>query len=185
MLRRRVLFGYLMGGLLMGVAGVFLLFVTPARDGLWTMVFWAGAALAACALVVPDALAWPDRAWTALAQAMGRVVFAGMLIGVYFAVVTPLGFLRRLLHGTRPFAWWVASPPADAEGWTEKRLPLDTAIAPARRRGIARQALGVVLFLGRRRQWLLLPALILLLVLGMTLFFVQGSVLAPLVYTIF
>ncbi len=41
------------------------------------------------------------------------------------------------------------------------------------------------LFIRERKKWWLLPLIILLVLLGSLLVFVQGSVLAPFIYTIF
>ncbi len=55
-----------------------------------------GGALVLFGLVLPRALRWPNRAWMALAEALGYVMTRVVLALVYFLVVTPIGIVKRL-----------------------------------------------------------------------------------------
>lgn len=56
----------------------------------------AGVALVLFGLAAPRALVWPNRAWMALAEALGFVTTRVVLALVYFLVVTPIGVCKRL-----------------------------------------------------------------------------------------
>jgi hypothetical protein len=56
----------------------------------------AGALLVVLGLAFPRALHWPNRAWTALAEALAYVMTRVVLALVYFLVVTPIGVVKRL-----------------------------------------------------------------------------------------
>jgi hypothetical protein len=47
-------------------------------------------------LFVPQVLVWPNRAWMQLAEALSFVTTRIILAFVYFVVVTPIGFVKRL-----------------------------------------------------------------------------------------
>jgi len=55
-----------------------------------------GAALILFGLVIPKALVWPNRAWMALAEALSFVMTRIILAFVFFAIVTPIGVVKRL-----------------------------------------------------------------------------------------
>ena len=55
-----------------------------------------GAALVLLGLVIPKALVWPNRAWMALAEVLSFVMTRIILAFVFFAIVTPIGVVKRL-----------------------------------------------------------------------------------------
>jgi hypothetical protein len=56
-----------------------------------------GSALILFGLVFPKALVWPNRAWMALAEVLSFVMTRIILAFVFFAIVTPIGVVKRLL----------------------------------------------------------------------------------------
>ena len=54
-----------------------------------------GAALILLGLVFPKALAWPSKAWLALAEVLSFVMTRIILAFVFFAIVTPIGVIKR------------------------------------------------------------------------------------------
>ena len=55
-----------------------------------------GAALVLLGLVFPRALVYPNKAWMALAEVLSFVSTRIILAFVYFVIVTPIGFVKRL-----------------------------------------------------------------------------------------
>ena len=55
-----------------------------------------GAALILLGLVFPKALVWPNKAWMALAEVLSFVTTRIILAFVFFAIVTPIGVVKRL-----------------------------------------------------------------------------------------
>ena len=55
-----------------------------------------GVALILLGLVIPKALVWPNRAWMALAEVLSFVMTRIILAFVFFAIVTPIGVVKRL-----------------------------------------------------------------------------------------
>ena len=55
-----------------------------------------GAALVLLGLVFPKALVWPNRAWMALAEVLSFVMTRIILAFVFFAIVTPIGVVKRV-----------------------------------------------------------------------------------------
>ena len=55
-----------------------------------------GAALVLLSLVFPRALVWPNKAWMLLAEVVSFVTTRIILAFVFFVIVTPIGFVKRL-----------------------------------------------------------------------------------------
>ena len=56
-----------------------------------------GALLVLFALIYPRALKFPNKAWMAMAEVMGSISSRIILTVVFFVIVTPIGFVKRLL----------------------------------------------------------------------------------------
>ena len=55
-----------------------------------------GAVLVLLGIVFPRALVYPNKAWMALAEVLSFVSTRIILAFVYFVIVTPIGFVKRL-----------------------------------------------------------------------------------------
>lgn len=81
--------------------------VATAFAALGTMLIIAG-------LVMPRALAKPYRGWMVFAEALGAVMTRIILAVVYWLVVTPIGFVMKMIgkdllgrRGARKSSYWV------------------------------------------------------------------------------
>ena len=88
-------------GLTVGLA-----FVALGGVALWrgrhltsTVLLTLGGLLVGAALVVPTMLGPVERAWMALAHMISRVTTPIFMAVVYFIVITPVGYVRRLAGG--------------------------------------------------------------------------------------
>ena len=85
------------GALFAVVFGVFLPWLLSLR---WPVWLWAlGLALATWGIVHPASLRPVHAAWMRLAEAMGWLNNRLILGGVFVALITPIGWLRRWLGG--------------------------------------------------------------------------------------
>ena len=79
-----------------------------------------GAVLAVAGLVVPTMLGPVEKAWMGLAHAISKVTTPIFMSVVYFLVITPIGFLRRMSAGkmgapkSSATSNWIAHTPAVA-----------------------------------------------------------------------
>ena len=55
-----------------------------------------GALLVLLGLVFPRALVWPNKGWMALAEGLSFVSTRIIMAVVFFGIVTPIGFIKRL-----------------------------------------------------------------------------------------
>jgi len=108
-----------------------------------------------------------------------------LLTIVFYTLIWPAAYFSR--RRTRGFVSWDDQPPTSDSAWE----PIDLAGADSsipigsRYRSLPLLLASVVGFFFRRGNFVLLAIVILLSLLGLTLFFVQNSALAPFIYTLF
>ena len=88
-------FGLIVGGLIAIIFGLFLPLINrrPIRWWPWTL----GAILAAAAMTRPALLYHFNNSWNALGKVLGWINTRLILWFLFFAIVTPMGLLARLL----------------------------------------------------------------------------------------
>src|SRR5262245_6949902 len=168
-IRRQSVYGLVMGWALTLVAG-FLYFCVPSRlDWLWALLMGLGGLHLVAAVLLPQALARPERAWIAMARFQGWLVMTALLTIVYFTLIWPASFVSR--RRTRGFVMWNQSPPQLPTAWEKFELPeVEAPTGSSRYRSLALLLAGVVAFFFRRGDYVLLPILVLLIVLGLVLY---------------
>ena len=183
---RRTVFGLILGWIALLVGSTRWAFVPGDATAPSAALVLIGCLLLACATLVPSLLRGPESLLRRATGGIGRLVLGIALVLVFYLLMVPAGwFLRRRGEAT-PYAWWTDQPPATVEGWIDKEDP-DLALRSRLGRGapLLSQPFLIVADFIQRGRFLLLPALCVLLLLGLVLFFVQTSVLAPFLYTLF
>lgn len=104
-------FGLLVGGVLTALG---LWWLYRGKFGTFAFgVLAVGAALVAFGAVFPRALVLVNRGWMALAEMLGVIMTRVILAIVFYLVVTPIGFIKRLrgwdplrLRATSSESYW-------------------------------------------------------------------------------
>lgn len=182
-LKQQAVFGIVLGmaGMLYGLLGYLAGIALP--DFLYLAIFAAGLTLLGIGLACPRVIRRPSELFRHAMNGVGHGVFTVLLTCIYYVLVVPLGFFRRRSKPWSPFVRWENSMPKSA-AWS----PKITQTIFHERAGAANlvgSACNVVLYFARHGNWLLIPLLVILLSLGLILFFVQTSALAPFIYTLF
>jgi hypothetical protein len=87
-------FGFVVGGVLILLSGWWM--YRGKFGSVSQITLPLGAVLVLLGLVFPKSLVLPNRAWMALAAALSFVTTRIVLAFVFFAVVTPIGVVKRL-----------------------------------------------------------------------------------------
>lgn len=183
--RRLIVFGLSVGWLLALVGG-FLFFCVPSRlDPLWGALMLAGFVHLGLAVALPQALVWSEGAWMAVARWQGWLIMSALLSVVYFVLIWPASCFSR--RRTRGFAAWESGAPVTRTCWEPMdALQLDKGSREnVRSRSLPVLLAGVIGFFFHRGDYLLVLIVMLLVVLGLLLYFVESSALAPFIYTLF
>ncbi len=162
--------------------------VVGASDSFWLALMYAGALAGTLTLLVPVVWMWPEAALHKVGNVVGTALMISILAAIYCFVVWPTGVVLRAVRGSAPIYRWSEAVPAGAEGWIEKRMPPDLPAIAGHKVSMRprRSGLGkLLLFFAKGGNVIFLPVLIILVSLGLALFFLQSSALAPLIYTLF
>ena len=197
--RQLTSFGLTMGWLCTLLGGFCWFCVISQIDWFWRALMTSGLLLLVLGTVLPQALAKPHWLWMGLAHLQGRLVMTVLLTVVYLVMVVPLGwYQRRRQGGGQPFYRWdqnlpsqnlpSQNLPAGTTAWEtlspSESSPTTTRRQTGRTRSLVSLLAETLSFFAQRGHYLLLPVLLFLLLLGLILFFVQTSALAPFIYTI-
>jgi hypothetical protein len=104
-------FGLIVGGVLLLLSGWWL--YRGKFPILSHVTLPIGGLLVLLGLIFPATLVWPNKAWMALAEVLSFVTTRIILAFVFFVIVTPIGFIKRLfgwdpLHrrATKSDSYW-------------------------------------------------------------------------------
>lgn len=87
-------FGLIVGGVLVLLSAWW--FYRGKFPTLSPLTLPLGGLLVVLGLIFPAALVWPNKAWMALAEGLSFVTTRIILAFVFFVIVTPIGFSKRL-----------------------------------------------------------------------------------------
>ena len=87
-------FGLIVGGIF-AVIGVWPLVIHSAEPRWWALI--VATLLVLPAAIYPRSLYWPHKGWMALGHVLGWINTRIILGMVFYAVVSPIGFVRRLM----------------------------------------------------------------------------------------
>ena len=184
-LKRDIVFGFVVSGMLFTIGLWKYFFLVGASDTLWLVVAGMGALGILLTLIFPAAWHLPQSGLAVLVRTVGGGLFAVLLGLVYVLLITPIGWLLRQIKGDAPIYQWAEHPPLVMEGWYSKEVLFETNQGAGGSLGTARRFFHVMEFFVSRGHYLFLPTLVILVALGLVLFFVKTSALAPLIYTLF
>lgn len=162
--------------------------VQEASDLFWCAVGWAGATIIALTLIYPYMWHMPEQWIRKFGGWVGHKLMILVLTAVYFALIWPIGLLLRATKGTHPIYGWSHQYPTKMEGWHRKEFAMDINALLEQHRRQKKHRVGVInvmMFFAQRGHYVMMPVLFTLVALGIALFFLQTSALAPFIYTLF
>lgn len=186
-LKEQIVFGLTLGWLMALIGGFHYFFAINQNDSLWKMLFYMGMGLIAISMILPGAIALLQFPLRKVTEKIGEQVFLLILLACYFLFIFPVGIFFRRKQKSYSFYAWQDKFMTQAEGWMkwESREDIQLFHPRAKKRPLMLQLAWVVAYFMRNGHYLLIPVLVLLLVLGLIMFFVKTSALAPFIYTLF
>lgn len=186
-LSQLLVLGYGIGTGLMGLGAYKYYLDIEAFDPLWVGIMWLGFLSLCVTMIAPYFWRLPEQLLRRLGNRVGRGLINILLILIYYILIWPVGMFLRRIRGAHPIYTWSNQPVGDMQGWQDKALPYDVndpkVYATNPRRKVS--MLSVILFFIRGGHFLFIPVLIMIVSLGIALFFLQTSALAPFIYTLF
>ena len=132
-------------------------------------------------VIVPQSLNWIYRPFSIFGNKIGEIIFDVLLLIVYFVFVLPVGlFMRRKNHEYLYAEWDDKYPFDERSGFTVWKSS-----ASSSKGGMLGTSARIIQMLMMNGKYIFIPAVIILIALGIILFFVSSSVMAPFIYTLF
>ena len=172
----------------MGV-GLYKYFFTPnSFDSFWLGVSWFGLIALIVTLIFPFCWQVLEKILRKIGNVIGHILLTAILSIIYFLVIWPVGAIMRAKNGTDPIYTWLDKKPDNMKGWILKQLPNDIANISERSHSSGKHRTGLystVRFFVKSGNYFIIPVFLLLATIGIILFFLQTSVIAPFIYTLF
>jgi hypothetical protein len=184
-LKREIIFGMVISTMMLAIGAWRYFIVIGADDALWRGIAILGAMGLVVAVVFPTLWKGPEVLLSAVMRKFGGFLLGILLSMVYILLFAPIGWWVRKTKGKDPIYSWDEAAPAGMEGWHSKESLFEINALGKGKPNLLWRMLEVLRFFARRGHYIFLPALIILIALGMVLFFVQSSALAPFIYTLF
>lgn len=153
-------------------------------DEYYVIFMCVGLLLLGVGLGYPVLLDVPSAVFRVVAGKLGHYIFQLLLTVIYYVLLTPLALLRAKESAHAPFLSWDTAANSRGYGWGPKqtRTIVHGGTGSATLTGTF---YAILVYFARHGRWFLLPLLVVLLSLGLLLFFAQTSVFAPFIYTLF
>jgi len=111
-------FGFIVGGILMLLSAWWI--YRGKFPGVSHITLPLGAVLVLLGLAFPRALVFPNKAWMALAEVLSFISTRIILAFVFFVIITPIGFVKRLF-GWDPLSRRAASSDSYWRPYSERQ----------------------------------------------------------------
>lgn len=183
-LKNETIFG-LMGGIILMAVGV-LNWLSAAKpwDVIFICVFFLGLAFLLLGVAAPSLLKYPYKAFRLWGNAVGKAVFAVLLAVLYFPLIFPVGLFLRRKRETQGYFAWKQAQPEPRSAFSDIARADGAAASPRRASywGILYQLFSGLI---TNRKFILIPAVVILVIVGLILFFVSSNVMTAFIYTLF
>jgi len=115
---------------------------------------------------------------------MGRIIFSVILTALYILFILPVGLFLRRKRETQGYFTWGQTPPAPRSMFADINQRKSPALKTGKASyfGIVYKLLSVFI---TNRKFILIPIVIILVIVGLVLFFVSSNVMTAFIYTIF
>ncbi|WP_072695989.1 DUF5989 family protein [Desulfovibrio litoralis] len=186
-LTQQIVMGYGFGFLFL-IWGTFKYFLSlESLDILWAIVACIGVLFILCTFIIPSALKPVEHGLRAVGNMVGNKIMTVLLAIIYYLLITPVGLLIQRFKGKDPIYEWNETP-SKMNGWVKKTLPQDIENLMKTHGQVKIRKTGffsVLTFFVKTGKIIFIPVLLILISLGLLLFFLQTSVIAPFIYTLF
>ena len=143
------------------------------------MIF--GVYMISSGVIIPQSLNWCYKIFSVIGNKIGEIIFKILLFIVYIIFVLPAGyFMRNKKYDYLYLSWNDKYPFEEKNGFTQWHSSGN--LSGNGFLSTSGKLLGLFIANGK---YIFIPAVLILIALGIILFFVSSSVMAPFIYTLF
>lgn len=185
-LKEQIIFGLTLGWLITLISGFHYFFAINQNDSLWQMLLYIGLGLMAITIILPSSIVIFQTPLRKATEKIGETIFSLILITSYFLLILPIGILFKKQQKNTSFHTWQSRFSYQVEGWRKlNQVNLEPRLLEDKKRSLVLQVAWIIAYFVRNKHYLFIPILVLLLVLGLIMFFIKASAFAPFIYTLF
>jgi len=148
---------------------------------LWEVLGVIGFFLFMSGALVPQCITWFYNRICCIGNKIGNIIFSTLLFIVYGFFVIPTSLFMRNRKNNYSYILWDDEYKGEETScfspWRQKQK--------VEAKGIRGAAFGLIQYLIFNGKIIFIPVVIILLIIGIVLFFVSSSVVAPFIYTLF
>lgn len=175
------LFGLMLGTILIMISLLRWIMTYSNMSYFWEVSGVIGFFLFIAGALVPQCITWFYKGMRYVGNKIGNVIFSVLLFMVYGLLVIPISFLMRNRKKNYSYALWDDEYKGEDTScffpWKEKKK--------VEARGIRGVSYELIQYFILNGKIIFIPVVIILLMIGIILFFVSSSVFAPFIYTLF
>lgn len=172
----------LLGGIIMVALGSLRWLISVSWIScIWLFIALTGGLLFLTGLIAPCLLRKIYRVFSIVGNKIGEIIFWTLLIIVYCLFIIPVGILMKKKREEYFYAEWEN----EYTGKEKSGFIVWSGKEKSDRNGMLGTVWGLMEYVIGNGKSFLLPVIVVLIVLGIILFFVSSSVLAPFIYTLF
>ena len=176
-------------GLILIIFGAFkYLCVIGAYDEFWICSMILGSIIFFMALIKPIFLMPLNNVLKSVGSKIGEILLFTILAICYYIIITPVGYFLKKFNSGEIANWRDINISTSCGQWHDKILPIeitDITSYSKQRYKFSRGIFGVIKFFINNGKFFFIPILIILIAIGVFLFFLQTSIIAPFIYTLF
>ena len=148
---------------------------------LWEISGAIGILLFMAGALVPQSITWFYNGMRCIGNKLGNIIFSVLLFIVYGIFVVPISFIMKNRKNNYSYILWDDEYKGEENScfspWKEKKK--------VEAKGIRGVSFGLIQYMILNRKFIFIPVVVVLLMIGIVLFFVSSSVFAPFIYTLF
>lgn len=184
-LKEEIYFGQILGIIII-ILSILNLFSTTNLmvSNLMICTIILGVSLVIIGLIFPYFLYYPSKAFKFVTNKILYFIFLIILFVIYVLLILPIGiFAQKKLRKKYGFYHWSEEFIGQSEGF--KKSDIKYIDYNKNKKNKLKNIIEIIMYFVTSKQYLFLPLLFLLIIVGLLFFFVTSSVVAPMIYTLF
>lgn len=187
-LKQEILFGQGTGAVITIVA--FLQFLSTTNvivEYIMKFLMLLGISLFTAGVAFPYILYYPSKGLEKIINKIFQLLFQVILVVIYFLFILPVGLICRKKWASQYgfFCWDSNTEIIESKGFVKRENMAEVDKESQKRDNKFKNVIKIIGYFKERKQFVLIPILCVLILLGFLFFFITSGVVTPMIYTLF
>lgn len=131
-------------------------------------------------VIIPQALILPQKIFASVGNSIFLTIFKILLAIIYVFIIIPIG----IFYKPKNFIQWEDSNKISDLDWEDKCFDYESINGKNSHKNCLFWNLNLIRFFIKRRQLILIPAIIAIIIIGIIFSFIQCAMVTPFIYTL-